>query len=123
MGTSTRFAILQHLVAGGEHWDLLIEQSAALATWQLQKEPKANALEINPAKKLPDHRKVYLEYEGPVSNNRGEVKRIDQGLCEIILSSDTLWCVRLKGQLLIGQFRLQYVEADKWTFSPDTPTS
>ncbi len=120
MGTSTRFAILQHLVAGGEHWDLLIEQPEALATWQLQKEPLANASETNQARKLPDHRKVYLHYEGPVSNNRGEVKRVDQGSCEIISSSDTLWRIRLKGQLLFGQFRLQCFENNKWMFSPDT---
>jgi hypothetical protein len=28
------------------------------------------------AERLPEHRRVYLDYEGPVSNNRGSVRRI-----------------------------------------------
>lgn len=37
------------------------------------------------AERLPDHRTAYLEYEGPVSGNRGEVARVAWGECEIAL--------------------------------------
>ena len=35
----TRFAILHHEVAGGEHWDLMLERKDVLLTWQLEREP------------------------------------------------------------------------------------
>ncbi|WP_146439947.1 hypothetical protein [Crateriforma conspicua] len=31
------------------------------------------------ATRLPDHRTKYLEYEGPISGNRGSVRRVDSG--------------------------------------------
>jgi hypothetical protein len=29
--------------------------------------------------RLPDHRRVYLDYEGPISGGRGEVVRVEAG--------------------------------------------
>ncbi len=33
------------------------------------------------AVRLPDHRRLYLDYEGPLTNNRGSVRRVASGLC------------------------------------------
>ncbi len=59
------------------HWDLMLECGDALRTWRLDRVPTAAA--TIPAHPLPDHRLAYLDYEGPVSGNRGTVKRIDKG--------------------------------------------
>ncbi len=56
---------------------------------------------------LPDHRLAYLEYEGPVSDNRGSVKQVEAGNYETVAESETLWRLRLKGRLLSGLLSLQ----------------
>lgn len=61
----------------GSHWDLLLElDNGELLTWQIASLPDlkslAKSLEIT-AKRLNNHRSVYLDYEGPISGNRGVV--------------------------------------------------
>ncbi len=84
-----RFVILEHqLPAGSErptHWDLMLESNSTLRTWALADEPSEQA-DIA-ADALPDHRQAYLEYEGPVSENRGSVRRWDRG--DYLLQSET----------------------------------
>ena len=76
-----RFVVLEH-DHPDVHWDLMLESEETLATWSLP----PMALPIGefqcPAKRLPDHRKRYLDYEGPVSDGRGTVRRIDAGTFE-----------------------------------------
>ena len=59
------------------HWDLLMERDGTLASWRLLK-PVVCGQWID-AETLPDHRMMYLDYEGPVSRDRGSVKRIASG--------------------------------------------
>lgn len=40
------------------------------------------------AERLADHRRVYLEYEGPLSGDRGEVRRVASGTFEGGFSAD-----------------------------------
>ncbi|MGD2111681.1 MAG: DNA polymerase ligase N-terminal domain-containing protein [Phycisphaerae bacterium] len=114
----TRFAILHHKLADGEHWDLMLEHGDALLTWQLEREPvDAAALPI-PAKRIGDHRKAYLEYEGPVSGDRGHVRRVDAGLVEFErLAADEV-VFRLKGERLAGAFVLR-ARGYAWRFDQD----
>jgi hypothetical protein len=58
------------------------------------------------AARLPDHRLAYLDYEGPVSSGRGEVKRIDRGDYEVVDESPEWLRVRLAGAVAIGEVRL-----------------
>lgn len=67
-----RFVILKH-DHPFLHWDLLMENDdqTALKAWRLLQKPERNkwiASEL-----LPDHRMLYLDYEGPVSHDRGTV--------------------------------------------------
>ncbi|MCP4170806.1 MAG: hypothetical protein GY758_08565 [Fuerstiella sp.] len=71
-----RFVILEH-DSPFLHWDLLLQQGRALAAWRLLS-PMVTTSWI-PAEALPDHRLIYLDYEGPVSNNRGVVTRVASG--------------------------------------------
>lgn len=59
------------------HWDLMLEDDGVLRTWRLAKEPTPDI--IIAAETLPDHRLHYLDYEGPVSGDRGTVTRWDRG--------------------------------------------
>ncbi len=76
-----RFVVLEHRW-NGVHYDLMLEDpsTGALRTWAIDAPIVAGA-EL-PARALADHRRAYLDYEGPVSGNRGEVRRLDQGTYE-----------------------------------------
>jgi hypothetical protein len=59
------------------HWDLMLDNGDALRTWRLSRPP--DAVEEIVAEPLADHRRAYLDYQGPVSGGRGEVRRWDAG--------------------------------------------
>lgn len=99
-----RFVILRHEPAADQaralHWDLMLEWSGALRTWALPGEPQADLeMWVEP---LPDHRLAYLDYEGPVSGNRGSVTRWDAGEYRLERSSDDELAVFLKGAQFAG---------------------
>lgn len=102
----TRFVILHHKTDGGEHYDLMLEQGEVLLTWQLPYDPGDGSRLPIPAKRIGDHRKAYLTYEGPVSDNRGQVRRIDSGTVEFNKITAEEYLVRLQGERLQGRFRL-----------------
>ncbi len=105
------------LVPVSSHWDLMLEKEPAtvppspqsastemplswthrLETWALRDNPLA--VPTTTGRKLDDHRTVYLEFEGPLSGNRGHVTRIAAG--EISRSTGLadgtreFWLVRL----------------------------
>jgi len=103
-----RFRILTHDFPF-EHWDLLIESDNQLLTWRLLKEPLIShaeeALEVT-AEQLNAHRLIYLEYEGPVSGNRGSVAEWDRGTCEVLSRQPHRLHMRFDGQRLTGLWEL-----------------
>ena len=115
---SRAFVILEHSGLGATHYDLMLEQEgAALATWQLDRVPGDLAAgESAPARRLPDHRREYLAYEGPVSRGRGQVRRVEAGTYELLGAEEGLWQVRFAGAALAGLFELRRVgpPADAW---------
>ena len=64
----------------------------------------------------PDHRKFYLDYEGPVSNDRGNVSRWDAGTLQWLQVEPNHCVVRLDGERLRGIATLLKCE-EAWTFS------
>ncbi|MDX1963061.1 MAG: hypothetical protein SFX18_07900 [Pirellulales bacterium] len=83
-----RFALLEHIgtptYKPGAHYDLLLEAVAGdgMWAWELTSNPcdcGAGRRENIPARRLPDHRTLYLDYEGPISGDRGNVRRIAAG--------------------------------------------
>lgn len=82
---SGRYVLLHHTGVEAPHYDLMLECPGAerLPTWRLPPLPVElwpSSSALNPlcftCERLPDHRAAYLTYEGPVSNNRGQVARI-----------------------------------------------
>jgi len=72
-----RFALLRHDSPRGRHWDLLLEFGPVLRTWELTELPRPGREMV--CRALPDHRPVYLDYEGPISGGRGSVVREEGG--------------------------------------------
>ena len=66
------------------HWDSMLETDGVLRTWALPAEPAKDHEMI--AEALADHRLAYLDYEGPISGDRGEVRRWDAGEWESVRS-------------------------------------
>ncbi|MFO1002516.1 MAG: DNA polymerase ligase N-terminal domain-containing protein [Planctomycetaceae bacterium] len=75
-----RFVILEH-DHPFLHWDLLLEEECSARTWRLLRKPCLG--EPIAAEPLPDHRLMYLDYEGVVSGDRGSVKRILAGTYDV----------------------------------------
>ncbi|MDR1477927.1 MAG: hypothetical protein LBJ00_03200 [Planctomycetaceae bacterium] len=115
-----RFVVLLHRSDGGvfceEHWDIMLEVyvdgCGQLDTWSIPPQiclleiKNANLNKLNsfscPAKKLPYHRLAYLDYEGEISNNRGNVQKIDNGTYQKISNNK----FKLSGNLLDGELTI-----------------
>ncbi len=61
------------------------------------------------ARQLADHRLAYLDYEGPVSGDRGSVRRLDSGTFVGLADSLTY---TLEGRVIRGEIRLQQFSDD-----------
>jgi hypothetical protein len=113
-----RFVILHHATREGEHWDFMIERTDALATWRLEREPAGHAAERIPATRIHDHRKAYLQYEGPISQDRGHVTRVEEGACEILEESETAIQFHLRGRRIHGTYVLTVGEGGQGEWRP-----
>lgn len=100
-----RYVVLRHTGYGQAHFDLMIEPSAGAAkllTWRVPQWPLEDGAVIAP---LGEHRRDYLEYEGPVSGGRGVVKRAAGGTCEVQRLEDG--SVRVRFDRDLGEWQLE----------------
>jgi hypothetical protein len=63
------------------------------------------------AERLADHRLAYLDYEGPVTGNRGNVRRIDVGTYRVG-NAPTLYV--LAGEIIRGEIELRKSADSQW---------
>lgn len=109
-----RFALLVHDSPRGLHYDFFLEEGVALKTWSLPRLPEPG-LEI-PCDALADHRSIYLQYEGPLSEGRGTVARWDQGTYVVERWTDDDIRVKLTGNKYAGGVELRR-QAGRWIFT------
>lgn len=95
-----RFTVLDHDFPA-RHWDFLLEAGDLLRAWRLLAEP-GQGYTVQ-AVQLPDHRFVYLDYEGPVSGDRGTVVRWDTGTFEWVRDGECEVVVDVSGTRLRGR--------------------
>ena len=97
----------------------MLEAGAVLKTWALP-EPPRPGVEME-CEALGDHRLAYLDYEGPISGDRGSVVRWDRGEYAVERQSDTEWVITLAGEKLTGRATLhcQANNPNGWAFSFD----
>jgi hypothetical protein len=118
-----RFVLLHHQMppesARLSHWDLMLERddTGELATWALDELPQPQL--ATAAVRLSDHRADYLDYEGPVSGNRGTVARVDAGKYQTVAQSNTSWELQLNGEQMQGRAKLiqSPTDPDAWTLT------
>ena len=87
------------------HWDFLLEDGDRCRTWRFLENPE-RILSDFIAQALPNHRLMYLDYEGPVSGNRGTVHRWDVGRFEWEINQPEVCKVQLFGEKWRGMVRL-----------------
>ena len=101
---SRRYTILEHH-RDGVHWDFLVEDGPALRTWAV------DALIVAgvdlPARALAPHRRLYLDYEGPIAGGRGDVRRWDRGRAWVEEWTDRAVRLRVEGAQLVGMVDLR----------------
>jgi hypothetical protein len=111
----SQYVLHHHTGHGAEHWDFMVLVGDSLATWQLDTDPRP----LSPgqsitARKLADHRIAYLDYQGPVSRQRGLVVRKDRGRCRLLETSADLWGLELSQGQLRGHWRIARQCDDTW---------
>jgi hypothetical protein len=109
-----RFVILEH-DHPHLHWDLMLEVGDVLRTWRLAEIPRPGV--TIRAESLGDHRKLYLDYEGPVVGNRGQVKRWDAGTYAALEERPERIAIRLQGARCSGNAILECKVSGEWTFT------
>ena len=106
------WVLLEHKVFSGKsldiHYDFLVENEIDCLTWKFLKLPLLNQASIKISKQ-PNHRLVWLsriEYE--LSENRGFVKRIDNGMFKNVSDKEDSKYYRfiLDGEILYGLFEI-----------------
>ncbi len=107
------------------HWDFMLESEERLRTWDLRQLPAGWAEHLGlPSSEsesesevialpLPDHRLAYLDFEGPLSGDRGSVRRCDQGTYKFFQETEEKLIVVLTGKFLRGTVQLVR-EKESW---------
>ena len=106
-----RFVILEH-DHPELHWDFMLEDHGVLRTWRLAAPPALG--QSCAAQRLPDHRLAYLDYEGPVSGHRGQVRRWERGSYDWLQDSAETLAARLAGERLRGVMKLTPRGGEEW---------
>jgi len=121
-----RFVILRHQPGPNTkrppHWDLMFEHGNVLRTFACTDEPIAGDSKVGDpdvrtqieAEQIDDHRLIYLDYEGPISGGRGDVRRWDHGTFDVIEDTPGCWQLELRGMRWIGTVTLREVEPQRW---------
>ncbi|MCS6976772.1 MAG: hypothetical protein NZM31_07140 [Gemmatales bacterium] len=100
-----RWVLLYHDWPPDSHYDLMLQDGGRLLTWRLPEVPRSG-VELT-AERIADHRLIYLDYQGPISGNRGSVRRLDRGAYERLLWKDHEIVVAVRGKVLQGTLALR----------------
>ena len=92
-----RAVLLRHeLPDGSVHFDWMIQPraGAGLITFRVGVRIDQPGVRSFGAQRLVRHREAYLDYQGPVSADRGTVARVAEGTLEIEVDSDREFACR-----------------------------
>lgn len=79
-----RFVVLWHIGSpDGDHYDLLVEREPAAGDLETFRVPAWPVTGVTDGKRLRDHRRAYLTYQGQVSGDRGSVVRVAEGTATV----------------------------------------
>ena len=119
-----RTAILEHTTATGVHHDWLIEDptlpnpaapDARLWTARVAPPPQDwPSLQRFDLTVIPPHRRAYLDYQGPVSGNRGYIRRLAHGMCQASIWSTNKIVLSLQSEQVYLVLQLTRLASDRW---------
>ena len=95
-----RYVVLFHDGIERPHFDLMFETApgSKLATWRSSEWPVSERATLEP---LAEHRREYLTLEGPLSGNRGAVRRVAEGRHRTLEDAPSVLVVELEhGQVI-----------------------
>jgi hypothetical protein len=103
LNSHLRYVVLHHSGVLPEHFDLLLEPPSPptgqlLLTWRIEIPPGTWSTGTA-ARRQPDHRPVYMEYEGEISGNRGRVRRVAAGTAVVLEVTRSACRLELQGDL------------------------
>jgi hypothetical protein len=106
-----RYVVLRHEGIAEPHFDLMFETGAdsLLRTWRSNDWPLRSGGTLT---KLADHRRTYLDYEGPISGDRGSVRRVASGNFQILRDDAHAFEVLLSDNDTSVHFHRQ--NSDQW---------
>lgn len=112
-----RFVVLRHEMPAhserASHWDVMLQHEDRLLTWAIE-QPLVAGRSIN-ADRLADHRLEYLDYQGPVSEDRGSVSPWDVGTLNWIEHRPDRIVVSVAGTQLDGELTIwQPAGSQRW---------
>jgi hypothetical protein len=111
-----RYVILRHTGTEEDHYDFMLEREGTLKTWRL------NSLDWpQEGIESADHRLMYLDYEGPVSGRRGDVRRVEQGTYEEARWDRDAIQVSLRGGSGARELRFERLPDGRWRITPAAP--
>jgi hypothetical protein len=104
--------VVQHHVLGDDdsHFDWMFDIGGTLATWRAPI-PLLDLRASIRLKRIGDHRIAYLEYEGPVSGDRGHVAIRQRGTFAVLNCRDTSWFIAIRDQRI--PFVVKIVNTDE----------
>jgi hypothetical protein len=110
---SLRYVVLQHSDVSEPHFDLMLETlpGSTLATWRSESWPIEQRTLL---KRLRDHRRLYLDYEGQLSEQRGTVYRMAEGNCELDIGENAVWTIRLLSGAPPQRLVFRQISGDHW---------
>lgn len=115
MEAALRYVVLRHEGIEEPHFDLMIEAEpgGVLNTWRCDRWPLNGLI---PFKRLPPHRRKYLEFEGTLSDNRGFVRKVESGLCSVTIEGECVWTVSFSSTT--KPVKLVQVNSEIWQGGP-----
>jgi len=96
----------------------MLEAEGVLLTYRLDLPPEQLLGRRTTATKIFDHPLKFLTYQGSVNKGLGRVQIADSGTYRVLDQSPKLLLLDLDGHILAGQFRLIYIDGNKWEFRP-----
>lgn len=114
--------VLLHVLPGSTHHDWLFERQPGgpLAAFRTPDRPDSLPASFRAAR-LPDHRSIYLTYEGPVSGGRGTVRRLAAGEARLLGSEPGILRVELEFLGVRRTYEGRSENGDDWVFTAAEP--
>lgn len=118
--------LLRHKLPDGSwHFDWLIDRGSALPLVSFRVLERVDIPTITEffADRIGDHRREYLQYEGPVSDGRGNVQRMASGIVESLSEDPDHFQITVSFGTSRRSWTGTRIDAGRWRFEVSGPDS